>query len=107
MYRTRNWQLGKKRRSTSFQKKRKREKAGKVGIFSDRTTCEPENLKCRNNPGNFHPLVYLYLLALAAVLQGRPGPAFTSSELIGFIFRDTPIDSADLVLLLAAPAVIY
>jgi hypothetical protein len=48
----------------------------------------------------------LYLLARAAVLHGRPGPLFTSSELIGFIRLLTPIDSADLVLLLAAPGVI-
>ena len=50
--------------------------------------------------------MYLYLFALAAVLHGIPGPALTSSELIGFIFLEIPTDSADLVLLLAAPAVI-
>ena len=48
--------------------------------------------------------LYLYLLARAAVRHGNPGPDFTSSALIGFIFLDTPTFSADRVLLRAAPA---
>lgn len=48
--------------------------------------------------------MYLYRLALAAVLQGIPGPDFTPSELIGWILCVTPSELADLVLLLWAPA---